>query len=122
MAGRFLSLLPDNVIKATRLWNIGALVPPLQISSNTITVSQSWHQVIAVGTVTERSLRRINGGVEGDVLVLQRSLVSPGDVIIDDGVNNIESNGDFTLTSDKDTIGFVFDGADWCELFRSNNA
>lgn len=102
--------------------NIGSPGTALILTGNTVTVTRSWHNISATGTNAQRSLRTINGGSVGDVLVLQVDPASPGTVIIDDNSGNIQSAGNFTLSNVKDKIGLIYDGTDWCELFRSNNA
>ncbi|MEX0827570.1 MAG: hypothetical protein WD005_01320 [Haliea sp.] len=94
----------------------------LVVTANTVTMSRTFHRLSATGTTVQRSLRTINGGTEGDVLVLRKDADSLGNIIIDDAAGNIQSAGNFTLTSPKDLIAFLFDGTDWCELCRSNNA
>ena len=102
--------------------NIGSPGSALTLTANAITVTRSWHNVSASGTNAQRSLRTINGGSVGDVLVLQVDPASPGTVIVDDNAGNIQCAGNFTLSHEKDKIAFLYDGTHWCELFRSNNA
>ena len=102
------------------------IVPPLStaltITSGAITITRGWHSLLAVGTAAQRSLATINGGSPGQILILQKDAASVDNPIIDDVAGNIQSAGNFTLSSEKDKIGFIFDGTHWCELFRSNNA
>lgn len=93
----------------------------LTLVSNIITITRSTHLVSATGSTTLRSVRTINGGVEGDILILSKSPVSPGDVIIDDNAGNIRCAGNFNLTDPADKIGFIYQSSLWHELFRSNN-
>ncbi len=102
--------------------NLGSPGSTLTLTANTISVTRSWHNVSAAGTTAQRSLRTINGGSVGDILVLQKDAASVGDVIIDDNAGNIQSAGNFTLTNTKDKIVLIYDGTHWCELCRSNNA
>jgi len=94
----------------------------LPVTTNQITVTRTFQRITASGTTAQRQLRTINGGTEGDLLVLRKDAASLGDPIIDDNVGNIQAAGDFTLTSPKDMIVFLHDGTHWCELCRSNNA
>ena len=102
--------------------NIGSAGAPLTVVSNTVTMTRSFHSLVASGTTTLRSLRTINGGLEGDILILRLDATSPQPAIIDDNSGNIQSAGNFTLSSPKDLIAFLYDGTDWCEIARSNNA
>lgn len=113
--------LPGAVSIGPKL-NLGPVGPPLTITTNAVTISTSYHKLLASGTTAQRSLRTINGGVEGDVLVLRKDSTSVGDPIIDDNAGNIQSAGNFTLTSERDMIMFLYDGSFWCEMARSNNA
>jgi len=106
-------------------------VPPCPVVLNTILVSGTWHSITASGTNAQRTVSSIycalgppNSALSGRHIILQKDVTSPGDVIIGDNNvgGNIQSAGNFTLTSEKDKIGFIFDGTHWCELFRSNNA
>ncbi|MEX0827565.1 MAG: hypothetical protein WD005_01295 [Haliea sp.] len=94
----------------------------LAIVTNAITVTRTFNRLTASGTQAQRSLRTINGGSEGDLIILRKDAASPGGVIIDDNQGNIQSAGDFTLTSPFDLIALLFHGTHWCELCRSNNA
>ena len=111
----------DTVALGPKL-NLGSPGTALTITSTTITITQSWHQVTASGNQTARTIRTINGGVEGDILLLSKDPTSPGDVIVDDNSGNIQCAGNFTLTNLADKIGFIYHGTQWCELFRANNA
>jgi len=115
--------VPNIAVIGDKL-NLGPIGAALVVTTNAVTITASYHQLQATGTAAQRSLRVINGGVEGDILVLRKDSTSPGDVIIDDNAvgGNIQSAGDFTLTNEKDMIAFIFDGTSWCELSRSNNA
>lgn len=93
----------------------------LILSANAITITQLWHRVSATGTLAQRSVRTINGGVVGQLLILEADPASPDDPVIDDNAGNIRSAGDFVISSVKHKIGFIYDGTEWCELFRSYN-
>jgi hypothetical protein len=102
------------------VWSQALDVVP--VVSNAITVIQTNHRVTATGTQLERTLQTIAGGFAGSLLILSKDATSSGDVIIDDAAGNIRCAGNFTLTHPDDKIGFLFDGTNWCELFRSNNS
>lgn len=110
-----------NVASVGAKLNLGTVGSVLTLTANAITIDSSYHRVTCAGTTTQRSLRTINGGAEGDVLVLRIDAASEA-MIVDDGAGNIQCAGNFTLNSPKDTIVLFFDGATWNELCRSNNA
>lgn len=120
VAGQVQRQQSGDVLNVERI-NLGPLGSQLLLVANEITITKSWHQVfISSGTAAQRSLRVINGGLEGDLLILQRSALG-ADIIVDDAVGNIRSSGDFTLTHPDDKIIFLCDGIFWHELTRSNN-
>lgn len=92
--------------------------------SNAITVSRTWMRINApAGTTAQRSLRTINGGEEGSLLILERDPLSAGNPIVDNTASgNIRSMGNFTFADPFDKMLFLFDGSFWCELSRSNNS
>lgn len=66
-------------------------------------------------------LDTINGGYDGQILIL-RSNNSARDVVVKDGTGNIRTSGDMTLSHIDDRIVLIFDGSNWCEMSRSDNA
>lgn len=119
VAAQIARLQPGDILQIPRL-NIGGAGAGLPIVANQITITRSWHQIIGVGTNSQRQVRTIHGGVEGDLLLLQ---MAPGSssITIDDGTGNIRAAGDFSLNTTFDKIGLICDGVLWHELFRSNN-
>ena len=118
--GQIARLQPGDGLQIARL-NLGPLGPAIPLVLNTITITKSWHQVfIASGTTAQRSVRTILGGLEGDILILQKSLLSDA-LIIDDNAGNIRSAGNFTLNVPEDKITLLCTGLEWHELTRSNN-
>ncbi len=65
------------------------------------------------------SLVTINGGLEGDIIVLHPNN-GARTVIVDHMAGNIacQSNADFTMDDDEDYIVLQFDGTNWQELSR----
>jgi hypothetical protein len=110
-----------NVVSVGSKLNLGEVGSALTLTANAITITSSYHQVTCTGTAAQRSLRTINGGAEGDVLVLKVAVGSDA-MIVDDSVGNIQCAGDFTMNSPSDTIVLLYDGAVWMELCRSNNS
>ena len=92
----------------------------LTIATAAITVTKSFHRIEGEGAAAD-TLSTINGGVEGDVLVL-RSNTTANDITIDEAGNIIlNTAGSFILTDVQDTIVFIFDGSNWLEISRSDN-
>ena len=93
----------------------------LTISSDAITVTQSYHNVDVEGGVAgSDTLTTINGGVTGAILVL-RANNSARTISLTEG-GNILLAGDFDLDNAADTITLIYDGSNWLEIARSNNA
>ena len=119
MFARFLYLLPPDLLKASQFLNFGTEQPPvLEIVSNAITVTQSWHWLYATGTNSERTLNIINGGTRGDLVIFQRALVSGGSVIISSDGGNMFTAGAFTMDNPNDTIVFFYVNPKWVEICR----
>ena len=67
------------------------------------------------------SVIRINGGVEGDILILRCAT----NITLEDGAGSggfrLQVQSDYTVTSPNNPIWFVRSGAHWLELFRAIN-
>jgi hypothetical protein len=72
------------------------------------------------GAAATDDVDNINGGTEGDVLVL-RAANGDHTVVVKDGTGNIQCAGDCSLDNAQDTISLIFDGASWVEVSRSNS-
>lgn len=89
----------------------------LTIASGVITVTRSRHLVDTEGGAGTDDLDTINGGVEGDVLVLQS--VNAGRVpTLRHNVGNLFMFGEqnIALDSPSKALTFVHDGTRWCQL------
>lgn len=79
---------------------------------------------IAVDTETGTTdeLDTINGGQDGDLLIV-RSVNSGRDVTLKDGTGNLEIGSDFTLATTADRIMLTYDGTlvKWVQISRSTN-
>lgn len=93
----------------------------LTVSEGTVTVSKAYHTVNTEGGVSTDDLQTINGGTEGDILVL-RAAHNDRTVVLMDGNGNLRLRGDFNLDTTEDTITLLFDGSTWVEISRSGNA
>jgi len=102
----------------------GALVlgpnSELAIAAGEITVVGSLHRVDTEADAASGDLDTINGGLDGQVLVL-RSASSSRAVALRDGTGNLILDGDFTMDSITDTIELLATGPNWTEIGRSSN-
>lgn len=92
----------------------------LTIASGAITKTKSIHTVDTEAAAATDDLDTINGGADGDLLVL-RAANSARTVVCKDGTGNLKLAGDFSLDNTEDTITLLFDGTNWHELSRSDN-
>lgn len=94
----------------------------LTIASGAITITKSFHRVDTEGDSASDNLTTINGGAEGDILIL-RAEDSARTVVVKDGGGNLLLSGDFSLDNVQDTITLInIDGTNWGEISRSDNA
>lgn len=100
--------------------NLGAATE-LTIADDAITVTRSYHSVDTAADGATDDLATINGGTEGDVVVL-RANNSGRSVVLKNGVGNILCGADFTLDNVADTVTLMFDGANWLLISSSSNA
>ncbi len=99
--------------------NLGSVVE-LTVAAGVVTATQTYHQIDTQDNDTTDDLDTINGGTEGDLLIL-KSANSSRDTTLKDGSGNMNLVGDFILTSVHDRITLLFDGTTWKEISRSNN-
>lgn len=96
--------------------NLG-LVGQLSVAAGAITITGSYHSAFSASNT---NLTTINGGLEGDVLVL-RAASGSGDISVRDNTGNLKLAGNFSLSDATDTMVLLCEGATWIELCRSNN-
>jgi hypothetical protein len=98
------------------------LGPPVEltIADGEITVTQTPHTVDTQSDNPTDNLDTINGGTDGDILIL-KSVDSARDVELRDGNGNLRLEGNFTLDSSQDRIILEFSSPNWYELSRANN-
>ena len=87
----------------------------LEITSDAITVTHSFHDVdVSGGSASTDDLETIKGGVNGQILILQAKHGSR-DIVIKNAVDNIHVKGgsDFTLDSNNDVAVCIKLGGDW---------
>ena len=95
----------------------------LVISGGAITVTGNRHFVDTEGAAATDDLDTINGGQDGQILVLS-TVTSGRDITVKDSTGNIRLAGDFALSTTQDTIVLMYDSVSsfWLELSRSDNA
>lgn len=93
----------------------------LTISGGIVTVTQSCHLIDTEGGAATDNLDTINGGTDGDILIL-RSANAARDTTVKDGTGNLNIAGDFTFTTPTDVIMLIYNGATWFEISRSDNS
>jgi hypothetical protein len=96
--------------------NLGP-VSQLTVVAGAVTITGSYHSVFAA---TNTSLDTINGGTEGDVLLI-RGAATGGDIAVKENIGNLLLAGNNTISDKSDTMVLLYDGTNWIELTRSNN-
>lgn len=100
--------------------NVGSSVE-LTIASGAVTRTQTYHTLDTEGDAGTDDLDTINGGANGDILILRP--VSPDRTIVaKDGTGNLSLAGDFTMDDNDDTLVVILAGSLWLEISRSDNA
>jgi hypothetical protein len=91
----------------------------LTISGDIIAVTRTRHLIDTEGASAQDNLVTINGGVEGDIIILQS--VSASRVIVIKNSGNIypTDGAEVTLDNPYQVFSAVFDGTKWCELSPS---
>jgi len=90
------------------------------ISGGAITVTKSFHNVDTENDDATDNLETINGGTDGDILVLK-----PNDtgrtVVVKNGVGNIICGADIPMDNVNDTVTLINGGTNWLLLSSSDN-
>ena len=97
----------------------------LTIATGVITATQSYHAVDTEGAAAADDLTDIEGGAEGDILIIfpvnaARTVVAKHTGA---GANklNLAGGADFTMDEDDDFLMLLFDGTLWQQVGRSEN-
>jgi hypothetical protein len=93
----------------------------LTIASGVVTATRSYHTIDTEADAASDDLDTINGGTAGDRLVIT-STNATRSVVVKDGTGNLQIEGDFTMNNPQDTMELIYNGTNWLELSRSNNA
>jgi hypothetical protein len=99
--------------------NLGPAAP-LTIVGGAVTIIGSYHEIDTEGAASSDNLDVINGGVEGDILIL-RAVNDGRTVVVRDNQGNCRLTSNCSLNHSHDTLTLLFNGSVWLELTRSNN-
>jgi hypothetical protein len=94
------------------------------IASGVITIGRTDKHVVVDTEASAASddLDTISGGAYIGQTITLRSTTSTRDPTVKDGTGNLRLAGDCILTNADDTITLMFDGTNWREMCRSDNA
>ena len=94
----------------------------LTIATGAITVTSTKHSIRTQGAVGSDDLDTINGGEEGQLLVINAGS-NVETVAVKDGTGNLSLSADFSMTHSEDRLVLIYDNAAtlWVELSRSDN-
>lgn len=111
-------------IKVNGMFNLSSATG-LTISSGAITITKSHHFVDTESSASTDNLDNVNGGTDGQVIVL-RQASSARDVTLRNvggGSGNLRlaGNNDFMLSNTQSTIMLIKTSANWLEISRSLN-
>lgn len=92
------------------------------IAAGIITVDGSYSEVETAGGVATDDLDTINGGTDGDLIILTAAN-DAHTVVCKHNTGNLHLAGgaDFSLDSVSDTLMLIYNGSDWLEISRSDN-
>lgn len=92
----------------------------LTIAGGAVTATRGVHLIDTEAGAAADDLDTINGGTDGDLLVLG-SLNASRDPTAKDQTGNLRLAGDFIFTSITDALTLIKRGNNWVELSRSDN-
>ena len=107
---------PHSAVSAYSLIGSGSQT----VSGGVITVTDSLTSLLSEDGTAD-TLNTINGGNEGDILVLTLSLSSSASVTASDGGGNLRLVEDHAMDLFGDTLSMIKDGSEWHELQWRNN-
>ena len=91
----------------------------LTLVNDAATVTGSYHLIAGEGA-TNDTLSTLSGGTIGDILIISPSS-NTVDIIISDGVDNIQTSAAYTMNHTTDTLTLLYDGSNWLETARADN-
>ena len=95
----------------------------LTISSGAVTRTGSWHLIDTESDAATDNLATINGGANGDVLIIKPAN-DARTIVVQHGIGNIVCTGntDYILDDVDDTCYLIHDGTNWNATFRVKSA
>ena len=93
----------------------------ITIAGGVVSVTRTYHSINGQGDAAD-DLDTINGGADGDLLILRAHALA-NDITLKDGTGNLSIAGDCVLDHRRDTITLLYDDtlSEWLELSRSEN-
>ena len=110
----------DNFTIGSGFLNFGTAAP-LTIATGAVTATQTTHTIDTEGATASDDLDTINGGTEGDILIIT-SANNARTVVVKDATGNINCAGDFSMTDTRDYMCLISRDGNWYETSRSDNA
>lgn len=86
-----------------------------------VTRTKSYHTIDTNADDASDDLDTISGGAEGDLIVIRPNNAGRT-VVVKNGTGNIICGSDFTMDNNQDTWVGLYDGSNWLELARKDNA
>jgi len=93
----------------------------LTIATGAVTATGSWHTIDTEADAPSDPLITINGGTEGDILIIQ-AVHDDRSVVVTDNTGNLRLQGDFTMDHTTDSITLQKVGSNWEERMRTSGA
>ncbi len=101
----------DNTVRISKI-NFGPQVN-IDVSSNTITITNSFHFVTNTGPSGTQNIDTILGGEEGDFVIFEGDKVR-----FRNNQDNIRLKSNYVLKNEK-TLTLVYNGTTWIEVARA---
>ncbi len=96
------------------------VIQTVTIAAGVITISQSNIQVDTEASASTDNLDTINGGTEGQIIIVHSQSGSRDPTLTESG--NLKLAGTFLLSDSQDMIVLMKLGSNWIEISRSDNA
>ena len=94
----------------------------LTIATGAITITTGFHEVDTEGDAATDDLETINGGIDGQIIVINARNTART-VVVKDNTGNLRLAGDFSMNNRQDRLMLIYDSgtATWNEVSRSDN-
>jgi len=93
----------------------------LTIASGVVTADQTFHSIDTETDASTDDLDTINGGGDGDIIII-KAVHADRTIVVKDGTGNLQTAGHFSMDNSTDTMMLINSGGStWLELSRSNN-